>query len=138
MMRLTDMRNKLLTALLAFLALASACFANIVKSSSGAFNMSKVHELEQWRNPYVSGGLIGMYDAIWNAGPLKHDNYSQIWTDLSGNRQHAHIVKSSDFTKECVFEDNACRMDGTFCFAFTPSKALKDACLSDMTIEVCC
>lgn len=38
-----------------------------------------------WKNPYVTDGLVAMWDGIWNAGPGVHDASASTWADLSGN-----------------------------------------------------
>ena len=34
-----------------------------------------------WKNPYVTDGLIAMWDGEWNAGPGKHDANAANWKD---------------------------------------------------------
>jgi hypothetical protein len=36
----------------------------------------------KWRNPYVTNGLICMYDGIWNVGPELHDANTLTWKNL--------------------------------------------------------
>ena len=38
-----------------------------------------------WVNPYVTDGLVAMYDGIGNIGWEKHDASSDEWIDLCGN-----------------------------------------------------
>lgn len=38
-----------------------------------------------WKNPYVTDGLIAMWDGEWNAGPGKHDASATVWKDLAGS-----------------------------------------------------
>ena len=52
-----------------------------------------------WRNPYVTDGLVAMWDGEWNAGPGKHDPNATVWKDLVGsndlsieNRPYAYFV----------------------------------------------
>lgn len=35
--------------------------------------------------PYISNGLIGWWDGLWNTGLETHDNSSTTWKDLAGN-----------------------------------------------------
>ena len=37
-----------------------------------------------WVNPYVTDGLIAMWDGEWNAGGGVHDPEATVWKDLSG------------------------------------------------------
>ena len=38
-----------------------------------------------WTNPYVTAGLIAMWDGEWNAGPGVHDPNATVWNDLVGS-----------------------------------------------------
>lgn len=38
-----------------------------------------------WRNPYVTDGLVAMWDGEWNAGGGVHDQNATTWVDISGN-----------------------------------------------------
>ena len=40
---------------------------------------------KRWRNPYITDGLVAMWDGIWNAGPGVHDASATTWADLSPN-----------------------------------------------------
>lgn len=37
-----------------------------------------------WKNPYITDGLVAMWDGEWNAGPGKHDANATVWVDLAG------------------------------------------------------
>lgn len=37
-----------------------------------------------WTNPYVTDGLIAMWDGEWNAGPGVHDANATRWADICG------------------------------------------------------
>ena len=37
-----------------------------------------------WVNPYVTNGLVAMWDGEWNAGGSVHDSAATTWVDLSG------------------------------------------------------
>ena len=39
----------------------------------------------RWRNPYVTDGLVAMWDGEWNAGGGVHDPNATTWIDLAGN-----------------------------------------------------
>ena len=41
-----------------------------------------IMEGTKWVNPYVTDGLIAMYDGIWNAGPGRHSAATQRWANL--------------------------------------------------------
>lgn len=38
-----------------------------------------------WKNPYITDGLIAMWDGEWNAGGGVHDPNATTWKDLAGN-----------------------------------------------------
>lgn len=40
---------------------------------------------KRWRNPYITDGLVAMWDAEWNVGGGMHDANATKWIDLSGN-----------------------------------------------------
>jgi hypothetical protein len=42
-----------------------------------------------WKNPYITDGLIAMWDGEWNAGGGVHDPNATTWVDLSGNGNDA-------------------------------------------------
>ena len=75
-----------------------------VRSSLGADNGSKA--AEGWTNPYVTDGMIAMWDAEWNAGGGVHDSSLFAIRDLVGS---SDIALSSD----CVIGSNS--------ISFTPS-----------------
>lgn len=37
-----------------------------------------------WKNPYVTEGLVAMFDGVWNAGGGVHDENATTWLDLAG------------------------------------------------------
>lgn len=42
--------------------------------------------MNEWKNPYVTDGLVAMWDGQWNAGGGVHDSAATTWKDLIGNR----------------------------------------------------
>ena len=64
-----------------------------------------------WTNPYITDGLVAMWDGEWNAGGGKHDANSTVWKDLSGNGYDLTLGKGT-FTENgmmwnTVGSDNA-------------------------------
>lgn len=58
-----------------------------------------------WVNPYVSDGLIAMWDGEWNAGGGVHDPNATTWVDLSGNNHDASLTAKGswdDFALSCA------------------------------------
>lgn len=42
-----------------------------------------------WQNPYVTDGLIGLWDGEWNVAGGQHDDSATTWVDISGNNRDA-------------------------------------------------
>ena len=42
-----------------------------------------------WTNPYVTDGLIGLWDGEWNVAGGQHDETATTWVDISGNSRDA-------------------------------------------------
>ena len=40
---------------------------------------------KKWKNPYVTDGLVAMWDGEWNAGGGVHNPDATVWTDCMGN-----------------------------------------------------
>ena len=61
-----------------------------------------------WTNPYVTDGLIAMWDGEWNAGGGVHDPNATVWTDLGGNGYNFEIPSSgASFADDCVTLNNS-------------------------------
>lgn len=45
-----------------------------------------------WANPYITDGLVAMWDGEWNAGGGVHDANATVWKDLSGNGYDGELV----------------------------------------------
>ena len=94
-----------------FIVGAGAAFASPfaigkpVRSSLGADYVSKA--AEGWTNPYVTDGLVAMWDGEWNAGGGMHDGTLTDWYDLTGNNHklYAPIPSWGDNYSFC--ENNA-------------------------------
>lgn len=44
----------------------------------------------KWKNPYVTDGLLAMWDGEWNAGGGTHSDAITNWYDLTGNSHAFH------------------------------------------------
>ena len=64
-----------------------------------------------WVNPYITDGLVAMWDGEWNAGGGVHDNTVTNWWDASGN-QHSFCAETP------IWGDNYSASDGTFASCF--------------------
>lgn len=47
-----------------------------------------------WKNPYVTNGLVAMWDGEWNAGWGVHNPNATVWKDLVGNRDFTIVNPS--------------------------------------------
>ena len=59
--------------------------AAVVKSLVGAQLTGNTEEAGGWKNPYVTDGLVAMWDGIWNVGFGVHDPTTDYWKDLIGD-----------------------------------------------------
>ena len=65
-----------------------------------------------WVNPYVTDGLVAMWDGEWNAGGGLHDPNATVWKDLVGNAYATlHGVEFSDKYIEFGTSDKYCTID---------------------------
>ena len=53
-----------------------------------------------WTNPYVTDGLISMWDGEWNSGKGRHDSNAVVWKDLIGERD-ASLSGSYEWKDNC-------------------------------------
>jgi hypothetical protein len=53
-------------------------------AGTGAFTIGP--DKTSWTNPYVTNGLVAMWDGEWNAGGGVHDASATVWKDLVGSR----------------------------------------------------
>ena len=60
-----------------------------------------------WVNPYVTNGLVAMWDGEWNAGGGVHDNTVTEWFDLTGNSHRMYAPSPSWGTNYAYCENNA-------------------------------
>lgn len=56
---------------------------------------------KKWENPYITDGLVAMWDGEWNAGGGKHDANATVWKDLVGDDD---LVCSGDYVWNNGFE----------------------------------
>ena len=52
-------------------------------------------------NPYVTSGLVAMWDAEWNVGFNAHDPESPVWVDLVGSN-HMLLNPASTWGDQCL------------------------------------
>lgn len=98
------MNNKILTVVsLCILALVSVSSGGIVKSNVGGREIGFIAQEEDNPIPYITDGLIAMWDGEWNTGVGIHDDSATVWKDLTGNRSHDFILVSGNY----VWEDKA-------------------------------
>lgn len=76
--------------------------------------------LVQWRNPYVTDGLISMWDGEWNAGRGIHDPAHGRWENLADHRCYATPVAWLN-THGPTFDDNCVVFAKNYCQIANPS-----------------
>ena len=119
--------KKIIMVVAAILGMAS--YSAPVRSMLGAQGaINKITAAEPWMNPYITDGLIAMWDGEWNAGPGKHDPNATIWIDISGNEHDFQDLVPNGWTSD----------HGRLLAARAIS--IKTLLLSDevMTVSVCC
>ena len=40
----------------------------------------------RWKNPYITDGLVAMWDGEWNAGGGKHNPNATVWKDIISDK----------------------------------------------------
>lgn len=82
-------------------------FATPVKSVVGGRNVIYDYESNNPSgNPYITDGLIAMWDGEWNVGIGEHDSTTTVWIDLSGNGNDLEVNNVY-----CHWENNCLRSD---------------------------
>ena len=71
-----------------------------IRSSLGADNVVK--GVDGWSNPYVTDGLIAMWDGIWNVGGGVHDAGSSVWKDLVGSNDMSLSASGITFGQDSI------------------------------------
>ena len=56
-------------------------------AGTGAFTIGP--DKTAWTNPYVTNGLVAMWDGEWNAGGGVHDPNATSWVDLVGDTSYS-------------------------------------------------
>ena len=113
----TDMRTMWMICALS----ALAAIASPVRSMVGAKHINAAQTA--WTNPYVTDGLVAMWDGEWNAGGGVHDATATVWKDLAGS---SDLAITGTWGTNCLVGQGSCTTD-----------VYKDACNAhSMTIEV--
>lgn len=58
-----------------------------------------------WQNPYVTDGLIAMWDGEWNAGGGVHDANATVWKDLSATGNDATLSQWATWSGDSLVTD---------------------------------
>ena len=70
-----------------------------------------------WHNPYITDGLVAMWDGEWNAGGGIHDASATTWVDLTGNHRPLAIIPASSAywkPQSITTEDTDCNIAYAF------------------------
>lgn len=76
---------KIMIASIFSLVVAATTNGSIVNSILGAKNNSFADIGSDQQNPYITKGLVAMWDGEWNAGWGLHDDNAAVWKDLARN-----------------------------------------------------
>lgn len=115
-------------------------FKNYKSLSIGNWNFKKLIRasdglvlFEKQINPYVTDGLIAMWDGIWNTSFNNHDQNATTWIDLVGN----NVVTTTATTAPTTL-DNGFRFNGSQYFTVTPDDNIKSVGTNqhDITVEI--
>lgn len=86
-----------------------------------------------WVNPYVTDGLVAMWDGEWNAGGGVHDAGTTTWRELVGGLDLA--VSSGIFGGDGLYGTDSTACQATFADA---SYSLKDIMAADVATTIGC
>ena len=50
---------------------------------------------KRWRNPYITDGLVAMWDGIWNAGPGVHDSNITVWNNIIDGTHNMRLYNAT-------------------------------------------
>lgn len=76
--------------------------AAIVKSLLSTNGTDFENAPEHIENPYVTDGLICMFDGIWNSGLGKHSDDLHVWKDLANNGYDLQRIGVVETEADCV------------------------------------
>ena len=89
-------------------------------------------KLLSWENPYVTDGLIAMWDGEWNTGIAKHNPNADVWIDLVNGYTG---MKAADSVQ---WLDKACVLDNGYFIVNPLPDPIRTAMDADtFTWEVC-
>ena len=98
------MKSKSLLAAMFCTCVIWLTMATPILSNAGGKNISFIYEDDAAPNPYVTSGLVAMWDGEWNVAVGVHDPNSTVWKDLSGNRNHFYLVAGNyEWMGNCLF-----------------------------------
>lgn len=71
-------------------------------AARNAFLMSGA---KPWTNPYITDGLVAMWDGEWNAGGGAHDASATVWRDLSSSANDAQLSQWATWASNAIVTD---------------------------------
>lgn len=105
----------------AALAILSAV-ASPVRSSVGSDGIGGEAD-ETWGNPYVTDGLVCMYDGEWNVAPGRHDPNASFWVDLMRPQVSIPLTCGTWESACLMFENEPCIIARDAGVAFSSASA---------------
>lgn len=93
---------KKMSIFLSVTCLMASLFAAPTRSSLGSSGTIYTSNAEPIANPYVTDGLVAMYDGIWNSGLGKHDANTRVWKNLATNLWDGSIGSGVKVGDNCM------------------------------------
>lgn len=96
-----------------------------------------------WQNPYVTNGLVAMWDGEWNAGPGVHDQNATTWKNLVAGSSFGDGVVGSSIgvtgtSVGHVWTNDSCRNMSSsgyyYCFGVSASAEAMQSVISSETV----
>ena len=126
-------RREFISGMLATVVMVSSYLgiAKPVASSLGARSTAIVENGGEAGIPYVTDGLVAMWDGIWNVGIGEHDEDSSTWKDLASGLDT--VLPSVAYVP-----DSCIGFTGNSDVTYNVSQETLDVLMSaDVTIEAC-
>ena len=90
------------TMAILFTLLLAKAYTAPIKSNLGASATKNIEQTAPFENPYVSDGLVAMYDGEWNVGWGKHDATTRVWKNLATNLWDGSIGSGVKVGDNCM------------------------------------
>lgn len=115
---------------------AVASIASPVKSMLGSNGVAAEAEEGAWENPYITDGLIAMWDGEWNVAGGVHDPNATVWKDLSENGVLTPVEYGS-FQDNCFSSSiNNYNLESVYSLRSSKAEILSAIVDKNITVEI--